>query len=393
MRKTGWGRAAVCLAFLLPAAPASAYNVSVNFITENPLVFAIGPFLPGDLSNLQSIRLEDINPFFTVTFAGTGSNPAYLWLRMSVSGDRVVFESHTERPVNVPIGTYNNQQLAQMFAGNMSEVDANQILGFLDGPSLRQGQYYVTVAVTDSLGDWNWVQSHNQGIGTRGFYAFNPSQVSLEQPRDGATLTNNPVFIWTFPRQAGVSFLLELVKGEAGTSAAEAMESPNPSNVYAEVEIEVPEWMGAGNITTHIYTGIGEERALDAGTYFWRVTARASGVFPGDEREYASPIYTFTYNPPGGGGIGAGQGGTGGIPGGAGGGPEESGENVPAQVFQVLAQILPEALYQSLLQAFGDLTGWRIERIVIGDREVTLEEMVNFLLSGDRVVTLVAVQQ
>ena len=41
----------------------------------------------------------------------------------------------------------------------------------------------------------------------------------------------------------------------------------------------------------------------------------------------------------------------------------------------------------------GNLEGWNLGEIKIGDRVVTLQELVNFLLAGNRTIVLAALSQ
>jgi hypothetical protein len=377
--------------------PAMGYQINLAWLLGDnidPLVFSVGPFIPGDISHPGDIHFGDIQPFFQLTV--TDNVPAdpdtlYLWIRMETGAGEPIFTVRSNDPVDVVqnlLESHNNYQLGQNPAINLINFRAEDVMGYLDGGNIREGFYHLIVALSAET-EWSNVNYNNSDIASLGILVRNPSQVRLEMPDDGASTPTNPVFMWAFPRQFGVTFNLEVVKGEPGDDPWTAMEFANPSNIYALVDVPVPEWLAGGELTAYIYTGTGQERTLDQGTYFWRVTANAPGVFPTDFHSIASQVYTFNYNPPQ---LGGGGGGGGWLPGGAAGG-EYNPPPLPPEIFQILRQILPEALYRSLMAQLGNLEGWNLGEIKIGDRVVTLQELVNFLLAGNRTIVLAALSQ
>jgi len=234
----------------------------------------------------------------------------------------------------------------------------------------------------------------NHGLATEGIQVYNPSQVDLIEPMDRAVLTDYPIFLWSFPRRDGVSFLLDVVAGSPDDDPSDVMEFANPSNTYASVSLDIQPWQEGGDISSHTYTGVGEERALDPdSTYFWRITARAPTMFPGDYDEITSPVYRFAYETPQGegGGNAAGQGAM----------PGQSGEESPppsseSPIFSLLKDYLPAELFQMLLDQFVSFEGWSVDPdrcAKIDGREYSLAEFIRFFQEHDVRIVLVATPQ
>jgi len=147
-------------------------------------------------------------------------------------------------------------------------------------------------------------------------------------------------------------------------------------------------------LTSYIYTGVGDERPLDPdSTYFWRVTAGAPSMFPGEFEPVVSPIYRFKYEIPSGEGALSG-GGLGELPG-------QSGEEAPPPgvenpIFGLLRNYLSPAMFAQLVELFGSFEGWSIDPdrcAKVEGREYSLLELTQYFQTKEIVVVFVAVSQ
>ncbi|MFN3821990.1 MAG: hypothetical protein ACK4OO_06610, partial [bacterium] len=292
---------------------ASAYNISIEFLVREPVMFPIGRLIPGDLSYVDTLDFGDFEPFFR--FRVTGDPPpdsARLFVRFSQGGVPIFTASSRL----IDIDEIRDQWLTtreleekgiQLETGSKREI-ANSLLQYVDGGYLRTGFYLLTIILSEEE-SYEAALGNNVGVGNLGFFAHSTTQLSLLQPLNGATLSSQPILIWSFPRSGSVEFLLEVVKGNRGDDPYAVMESANQVNTFLRETV----LSQGGEFTIFTYTGSGGQRPLEAGTYFWRVTARIPTMFEGEYETVVSSIYSFDYQPPQreqwGGGGGEGEGG------------------------------------------------------------------------------------
>lgn len=198
------------------------YNISLNWRTwqsgYNPMVFSIASLIEGDLADAGDIEFRDIEPFFDVTISPANPNPEYeslfLWVRFVSGGNDVIF-SVRSKLVNVSdhlLGINDNFTLANdgeidLGAGG-SGVDEDMALSIVDNSLIRDGFYRLIVALSTE-NEWRQgILGNNEGIATMSIHVQNPTQIRILQPNDGVEMRNNPMFIWRFPRQEGVTFNL-----------------------------------------------------------------------------------------------------------------------------------------------------------------------------------------
>jgi hypothetical protein len=376
------------------------YPITLSWIGGyDPLVFSFSSFIPGDISDADEIEFNDIAPFFNVTINNWvgGENPPsplYLWARLTTGDNQVIFSMRSRDLVDADefIGSFNNQTLAnppieigEYGGGGLNERVA---LSLIDNSLMRDGFYRLTVVLTNEATWTPGIMGNNEGIAVLSIHVQNPTQVRVIQPGDGVQIHSNPIFIWRFPRQPGVTFNLDLVKGEEEQGPAEAMDSPSPANVYLESTLTDEDFVGQG-VNIYVYTGIGDQRPLEDGNYFWQVTATVPGAFPGEWFTYESPINSFEYQTPGG---GQGNAGHGGILGGGLGGALNPAPGQSTAIFTALLQMLPEDMVQGLFNMFGDLSQWNLNgKIIVDGREMNLLQFINWFMNNNPNIIMVSV--
>ncbi|NQU06851.1 MAG: hypothetical protein HQ568_12210 [Calditrichaeota bacterium] len=286
-----------------------AYRIEADFLDPNAMVFQVGRMVPGDLSDASGIDFQRIAPIFWMRVSedrNSNDDPAeaILMVRLEVAGRRPIF-TVSSKPVNIrrvliPRGRLTNQQLAlipELAIGHGEQVTSDQLFPYIDGGMMREGSYILTVLLADPnlrVGDWDRAISNNYGIRSALIRTRNPSQVELTRPTNNDAISSNPIFTWRFPRGPGVQFRLELVSGDPGQDPATALDFANNQTRYLDKIITLRPGV-SGELTSHAFTGIGEERPLERGkTYFWRVTAIAPSMF-GKGVRYPSVPYTFSF--------------------------------------------------------------------------------------------------
>ncbi len=387
---------AIVLLILFSATPSQAYTIEVQFMSGTPMIFPVGRLVPGDFSDASDINFRDIDPFFQMILSDPPEIPEDLILlvRLETTSDVLftVTSSSYDFSQFMMGHPYNNQELSTtpgLNLGQGEEVNANRLMPYIDGGNLRQGYYILTVVLSEH-DNWDLAIGDNQGIATEGIQVYNPSQVDLIEPMDLSILTEYPIFLWSFPRREGVTFLLELVSGSPDDDPSTVMEFANPANEYASISIDIQPWQQGGDMSSYTYTGVGEERPLDLdSTYFWRITAKAPTMFPSEYEDITSPVYRFTYKEPQGEGGGASE-----IPGQS--GDESPPPSTESPIFSLLQEYLPAELFQMLIDQFGSFEGWSVnpDRCAkIDGKEYSLAELTQFFQEHSVRIILVAAPQ
>lgn len=166
----------VVIVTTLSVSSASAYDITLNWLGENPpLIFPVGRFVPGDLSEAGYVEFQNIEPFFEMTITGTGEEDILcLWVRMESDDGGEMFAVRS-RPFSIEekniIGrTLNNQALAldpEISLGSGGYIERADMLAFIDGRNVREGYYTLTVLLSDQCdqdSDWGSALASNYGL-------------------------------------------------------------------------------------------------------------------------------------------------------------------------------------------------------------------------------------
>ncbi|NQT34929.1 hypothetical protein HQ587_07050 [bacterium] len=369
---------------------ASAYDIELRFLSGNPMIFPLGPFIPDDLSNASDINFGQFESFFEMRVSGGENSDAFqvLFVRLQRRDEILFTVTSSKFDVSSTLlgrGWLDNRELSmipQIGHGDGSQVNAGRLMPFFDGGNLSQGLYILTLMFS-SHSDWNTALGDNSGIISGSIQVYNPSRVDLIEPMDNTIIGEKPIFVWSFPTEAGVEYHLDIVSGDEDDDPGTVIEFANPTNTYASLLIEPEDWQIGGNLASFPYIGIGEQRPLDPElTYYWRIIAKAPSMFPHQEIEIFSPIYRFLYSP-GGNGDGGDLGG------------EE--ENPPPSVedplFDILRTHLTEAQIATLISMLGDLSQWSPTLLSLDNREITQQVLTDLLAEGEIRIVLVTVSE
>lgn len=378
----------------ITSSPLQAYNIELEFLSDNPMIFRLGSILPGDISKASEINFEEIGAFFRMYItAEEDDHPQadrlILFIRLETEDD-VLFTVRSQ-PFDISLildNPISNQDLNYISDIGFGSEGTAQIRGkhlmsnYVNGGNLREGFYILTLLLSDSQ-DWETAKraDHNRGMVSRSILVYNPSQVDIIEPMDQAVINNDhPTFAWLFPVARGVVFNLNLVKADETNNPNVALEPEYPW-IFASLDIPVADWQAGGFLSSHSYTGTLNEKPLESGTYFWVITAKVPTMFPEEYREVRSPVYSFVYAP-----LDEGE------------GDNLTDEENPAPnqetpIFNVLREYLTEEQIGVLQSVVGDLSDWEMQRIKIGDREVSIAELARFLSESDiRIVTVSATE-
>ena len=135
---------------LLFTSSLQAYQIDLEFLSGNPMVFHIGSFIHGDLSKSSDINFDEFEPFFTIEVtADNEDNPPenlILLIRMQAQDDDVLFTVRSNpfdityllgRPIdNQALNFVPNIGLG---AGNNAQIDGRHLMtNYLNGQNLRE---------------------------------------------------------------------------------------------------------------------------------------------------------------------------------------------------------------------------------------------------------------
>ncbi|NQU05611.1 MAG: hypothetical protein HQ568_05920 [Calditrichaeota bacterium] len=388
-----------------------AYQVNIEFLAGEPMIFSIGSFIQGDMSEASDINFDAFEPFFTIEVtAEDDDNPPenlILLIRMQAQDGDVLFTVRSDpfdithilgRPIdNQALNFIPNIGLGR---GNNAQIDGRHLMtNYLNGQNFREGFYTFSVLLSDSR-DWDTAISpdHNRGIASKSLHVFNPSNVDLIEPMDRVVINENPTFVWSFPAEEGVTFHIEMANADPDEEPVNAIEFANPQNIYADFYMKPAQWQLGGNLTSYSYTGnrTGVEEVLDFTTlrqldsdktYFWRITARVPTMFPNEYEEIRSPVYSFDYSSS----AGNNEGGDLNLSGGS---QEE--DPTPDQehaIFNVLRDYLTEAQINTLSSLLGDLSNWDLQSIRIAEQQITVAEIARMLSEDNISILTVSVSE
>ncbi|MDP8241349.1 MAG: hypothetical protein P9X24_19855 [Candidatus Hatepunaea meridiana] len=390
----------------------SAYQIQLRFLSDNPMLFPIGPFIPGDLSNASDINFEDFEAFFEMYVEqeeADSSAPDELTLLVRLQNeDNIVFTvSSLSFDISPLIGRWlNNQELnyvPNIHIGQGEDVNYNSIMPYINGGNIRQGFYIMTLVISEH-NDWETAYDQNWGIVSKTVQVFNPSQVDIYEPLDEESVDQNPFFEFSFPIQSGVVLHLNLAVTDENTSHEDGFELINENNIYASVDLPITEQHYGSNVFSFSYADLAGVQPLDLfRTYFWQITAGAPSMFPNEMESIHSPIYTFLCTSIGeGAGIGAGIGVEGGDEEGFGGQAQEflggnQEENPPpedeAPVFNVLRNSLNINQMETINSSVGDLSQWDLKNIVVNGNRISSAELAQFLSNGNIRITNITISE
>ena len=159
---------AILLVFFV-ASPSSAYRIQLRFLSDNPMIFPLGPLVPGDLSNASDINFEDIEAFFEMYIEREPTDsraPEDLTLLVRLeTGDEILF-TVTSLPFDVSplVGRWlNNQEVSyipNIHLGQGKDINYNRLIPYISGGNLRQG-FYIITAILSEHSDWETAQNQN----------------------------------------------------------------------------------------------------------------------------------------------------------------------------------------------------------------------------------------
>ncbi|NQU04800.1 MAG: hypothetical protein HQ568_01805, partial [Calditrichaeota bacterium] len=269
-----------------------AYTIEAEIMNPNAMIFPVGGMLPGNLSTADDVDFQSIATIFRMRVTDsdtTDPDTLILMVRLEVAGGDPIF-TVSSTPISVPLvlcplGWQRNDQLATvgpLHIGEGDDVNANQVLPYVDGGNLADNLYVLTVLLADpsmTSEDWASAENENYGIKSATTRVRNPSQVELVQPQFRDEVFSNPIFTWLFPRNPSVYFRLELASGDPDDDPSTALDFANESSLFVDTTFSAG-FAASGEQTTYGYQGTGGERPLIPGrTYFWRVTAIAPTMF------------------------------------------------------------------------------------------------------------------
>jgi len=375
----------------LISSPLYAYDIRLEFLSDNPMIFRLGSILPDDLSESSEIKFEEIDAFFQIfVTAGENDNPQTdrLFLHIRLEKDNDVLFTVRSQPFDISLildRNISNQDLNYIpnigfdHDGNTKVRGKYLMSKYVDGGNLSEGFYILTLLLSDSQ-DWQTAKGkdHNRGMVSRSILIYNPSQVDLIEPINQAIINDDhPTFSWLFPVNKGIIFNLNLVKADSTNTPNSALEPEYPW-IFTSIDLPVADWQVGGFLSSHSYTGILNEKPLEPGTYYWVITAKVPTMFPDQYKEVLSPIYSFVYSPLGGGGDNI---------------DEE--ENPPpdneAPIFNVLREYLSGEQIVMIQSVIGDLSEWEMKKIKLGDSEVSIAQLARFLSEGNINIVTVSV--
>lgn len=389
----------------LPSAAWGNYTITLNFLVDDPVLFPLGRLIPPDMSNLDEIEFQDINPFFTMTTTGVNnSEMVRLHFRFECDTEEIFTINSDLFSIDAILGrTLNSRDLATMPEIKLGQVAGDDILRSImtkiSGGKLREGVYTIRILVS-ARDTWDEAISNNLGSGVTSFFAQNVNQIVLLSPSSYETAQSYPSFQWSFPRRRGVSFHLTVIPGSPDQDPSEGFGAFTPGTAIVDVTIPVRAGQDGGDITYYAYSGIYPEKALEPNqAYFWKVTASVATMIEGDSVIIESPEQAFFYQPPGqsggggsvqgessgndGDGLGLGlMGGPGGIFGGPMGGPTPEGEAPQHKIdpiFILLGNYMPGDMYSALTAQLENLTNYQVRNISIDNQEVSLDDLGQFL--------------
>lgn len=398
---------------LLITSSLQAYQIDIEFLSGNPMVFQIGSMIKGDMSDGRDVNFNNFEPFFTIEVTteeadANRSTDLFLLIQMQAQDGTVLFtvvsaQFDIDQILGRPI---NNQELGfppiKIGSRGNPQMSARQLMDkYLNGQELREGYYTLSVVLSDVSSWQNAIQpGHKRGMISKSLVIYNPNQVDLIEPMDGITVNENPTFTWSFPTEEGVKFRIELVTADPDELPAIAIEFASGQSIYADFYLQPAPWQIGGNLTSYSYTGnkTGVEDIQDFvalkqlekdKTYFWRITARVPTMFPNEFAEYRSLVYSFNYSS-----ASSNTGGGGGDPNLLGGSQEENpSPDQEHAVFTVLRQYLTEQQIATLSLLLGDIPKWDLQRIRTGGRQVTVAELARNLSKGNITILTVSVSE
>ncbi|MCF7810005.1 hypothetical protein K9N50_03355 [bacterium] len=397
---------------LLISTSLQAYQIDLEFLSGNPMVFPIGSFIQGNMSDVKDIDFNDFEPFFTIEVIADDNDAPneelYLLIQMQAQDGANLFTVVSAQfDIDQILGrSINNQALGYdpIYIGTRgnTQMGARQLMtNYLNGQELREGFYTLSVVLSDVSRWEDAIQAdHKRGMISKSINVYNLNQVDLIEPMDGTIINENPTFIWSFPAEEGVTFRVEVVNADPDEEPVNAIEFASGQSVYADFYMKPAQWQLGGNLTSYSYTGnkTGVEeirdfvalKQLEKGkTYFWRITAKAPTMFPGEFSEYRSSVYSFNYS-----GSTSNASGGRGDPNLLGGSGEENPTPDREQaVFNILRQYLTEEQITTLSSLLGDFRSWNLQNIRIGGRQVTAAELARNFSEGNITILTVSVSE